>query len=403
MKFRLLTVAMLAVMLIPSAGRADVFGLDVVGTSDSVRTRSDSLPDLIDDLINAEERFEVFDGQAFNANLTYGGVPNAMLFSTNAAGTSATLTIPSTGFTRTFTGDSRDDVQDQIEDFLLEEGAREYARFLEEINRRSLLGVVDGNPRATTAIMSDHAFTAFGLGRSPLARLDSPARGNVASSFRFDFEGGVTNNDEADETFFTGALGTGFAGENLGVTLTSITNYRDVDGSQLFSVGFELGVPFFVIKPTDAERSWSWQLTPHASVSGGASYDLAAGGTQWGIGITSALSYRLDRWVFTLANQITHYDGFSLNIGEYEFDTLVEQQVVKNGVGVAYLTGWGFVDAGISYTNFLQDAAIDGYFSPTVGVGLMFGEASGFRVGYKGDFDSDYEAHGLQAMLYFGF
>lgn len=403
MSFRSFCTIVLAVFVLAAGVTAAPFGLTVTGTTDTRSVRSSSLPDLIDDLINAQGDFQVFNNQAFNANLTYGGVRNAMLFNANADGTSATLTIPSTGFSRTFTGANRDEVEDQIRDFLLEEGAAAYAAFLEQINRQSILGVVDGNPRATTAIMSDHAFYTFGLGRSPIQRLENPAAGKIVSPLRFDFEGGVTDNDEADETFFTGAIGTGFVGENFGVTLTTIGNYRDVDGADLFSIGFELGVPFFVIRPKDAEHSVSWQLTPHGSVSGGASYDLAAGGTQWGIGITSALSYRAGNVIFTLANQITHYDGFSLNIGEYEFDTLVEQQVVKNGVGVAFLTGWGFVDASLAYTNFLQDAAIEGYFSPAVGVGLTFGEASGFRVGYKGDFDSDYNAHALEALLYFGF
>jgi hypothetical protein len=327
-----------------------------------------------------------------------------MQFSSNADGTSVTMRIPSTGFVRTFTGPNRDAVETQIKDFLLKDGLNTYARFIQVLNEQTLIGVVDGNPRATTAIISDHAFQTFGLGRTPLARLDNPTEGGVASPLRFDFEGGVVDHDEANENFFTGTLSTGILGKNLGVTFSSIFNYRNIEDSALWNLAFEIGVPFFIIPPQDAERSWSWQLTPTGSVGAGASYDLAAGGTFWGIGITSALSYRVDRLVFTLANQITYYDGFALNLGEYKFDTLVEQEVLKNGLGVAYLTSWGFIDGGIAYTNFLQDAAIDGYWSPTVGVGLTWGKASGFRVGYKGDFDFDgYKAHALEATLYFGF
>jgi hypothetical protein len=397
------TLALLAVSVMAAGVDASPFGLTVNGTTDNISTRANSLPDLVDNLINAQGQFRAFDGQAFNANLTYGGVRNAMNFNANAAGTSATLTIPSTGFQRTFTGANRAEVQDQIEDFLLTDGLKAYGQFLQIINENSLLGIVDGNPRATTALMSDHAFYNFGLGRSPIQRLENPTAGAIASPLRFDFEGGVSDNDEADETFFSGALSTGIIGENLGVTFATIVNFRDLENAELFSVGFELGVPFFIIKPKDAERTLSWQVTPVGSVSGGASYDLAAGGTQWGLGVTSALSYRMGNLIFTLANQITHYEGFSIEIGNYEFDTLVDQDVLKNGVGVQYLTGWGFIDASISYTNFLQDAAVEQYWSPAVGVGFTWGEASGFRVGYKGDFDSDYTAHALEAMLYFGF
>ena len=41
--------------------------------------------------------------------------------------TSATLTIPTTGFTKTFTAANEDELEDQIEDFFKKEGADAYA------------------------------------------------------------------------------------------------------------------------------------------------------------------------------------------------------------------------------------------------------------------------------------
>src|SRR5579862_9631275 len=100
------------------AQAGDYFTLTAVGQDGTTVTASNSgiLP-LVDNMINARGAYAPLIGQPFNASLTYGGVPNSLLFSENPSLTSATLSIPATGFTRTFTGTSAHDVQDQIRDF----------------------------------------------------------------------------------------------------------------------------------------------------------------------------------------------------------------------------------------------------------------------------------------------
>ncbi|CAN5582647.1 hypothetical protein BH10PLA1_BH10PLA1_01690 [soil metagenome] len=387
---------------ITSTARAGLFDVSVNGSSSSASVKSSSVPGLVDNLLNAQGKFQEFDGQDYTASLKYGGVKNAMTFQSNATGTDVILRIPSTGLRKEFTGNTRDEVQQQIKDFLLKDGSSEYAKFLEQINKQSLLGVVDGNPHATTALMSDHAFRTFGLNRSPARIENSPANNDVASSFRFDVEGGVANNDEANENYVTGSFGTGFVGERFGVTVSTVLNYRDIEGSSFYSVGEELGLPILLLT-AHSGNGLSWQLTPTAIIAGGASYDAAAGGTMWGVGIVSALDYRLGNFVFTLADQIAYYKGFNASIGSYEFATEVDQTLLKNGVGVAYLMGRTYVDASVAYTNFLQDAAVDSYWTPSVGFGWKFGTASGLHIAYKGDFGDNYSSNGGEATLYFGF
>jgi len=403
MRFQRITAAaILGLLAAATTVRGDLFDLSVTGSNTNINAKGSSVPDLVDDLLNSDGKFKDIDGQSYNASLKYGDVNNAITLQSNAAGTDVTLRIPSTGLTKHFTGNSRDDVQNQIKDFLLKDGSSEYAKFLQKINEQSLLGVVDGNPRATTAIMSDHAYRTFGLNRSPARIEDAGKAGDVASNFRFDIEGGVTDNDDADETFVTGSFGSGFVGERFGLTFSTIINYRDIDGSSLYSIGEELGLPIQIIT-TGGGNGLSWQLTPTGIVAAGASYDLAAGGTMWGVGLTSAVDLRLGNFVFTLADQIAYYKGFSVDIGEYNFDTNVDQTVLKNGVGVAYLFGRAYVDGSITYTNFLQDAAVDHFWTPSIGFGWKFGAASGLHIAYKGDFGDDYTAHGGEATLYFGF
>lgn len=89
-----------------------------------------------------------------DAALDYAGVANAITFSQTpdlGSGTRATFVIPIIDFTRTFVGASRDEVEDQIEEFLKTEGADVYRRFLEAMNRSSPFAVSDGNPTSTTA------------------------------------------------------------------------------------------------------------------------------------------------------------------------------------------------------------------------------------------------------------
>jgi len=107
-----------------------ITGQTTTGTPTQATVSGSSVVDLVDHLIESQQDFSSFQNQAFNASLNYGAVPNAIQFQRNAAGTSATVTIPSTGFTRTFTGTSEADVRKKIEDFLVKEGAHEYAKFL---------------------------------------------------------------------------------------------------------------------------------------------------------------------------------------------------------------------------------------------------------------------------------
>ena len=84
-------------------------------------------------------------------------------FIENAAGTSVTLGIPSTGLSRTFNGPTRSDVDDQITAFLKKDGADELAKFLKAMNRQSLVSVTDGNPNSATARAASQSFSSYGM------------------------------------------------------------------------------------------------------------------------------------------------------------------------------------------------------------------------------------------------
>src|SRR5204862_1280118 len=112
-------------------------------------------------LIEQENEFANFLNRSYSANINYLGVKNALQLTSNATGTSVTVHIPSTGFTRTFMGASAEDVRRQIEDFIKKNGADEYARFQKSINESSKIAPLDGNPQAATAWLNAGAFSRF--------------------------------------------------------------------------------------------------------------------------------------------------------------------------------------------------------------------------------------------------
>jgi hypothetical protein len=365
------------------------------------------------------EQFKALEGRAFSAALRYGGIPNAVRFEQNAAGTSATLAIPATGFRREFTGNSRSDVEDQIRDFLLKEGTSAYAKFLRTVNERSLIGVTDGNPLAATAVFADSAFTKFGLLRTPL----DPGQtydDSAGSGVRFDVAGGTADTDEGDGYFVSGSISSTWRfNGNVALSLATPFTYRDIEGAQVFVGGTELALPIVLARwggssgPRgnapwgDGSRGGigSWQLTPSFLAGAAGSVDLAAGGTFLGGGLTSALKIPLaPRTAVTVGNGIYAFEGFPIGFGEYDFDTDLTQQVLKNGVKLTQGLGPGtFADVGVAHTLFLQDAAMDSYLSPTAGIGVRFGERAGLRVAYRADLGDEFTAQGGSVQVYLNY
>ena len=393
---------------LPRAARAqDPFSVDAQTTSgptEQVSVSGSSMIDLVQNLVESEDEFAGFSGQGFSASLNYGRINDAIQVTRNAAGTSATVTIPSTGFSRTFTGADEDEVYEEIEDFLLKEGAKEYARFLREVNERSLIAVVDGNPLSATALLSNSAYTRFGLQRSPLDAGALTSTTAWGAGLRFDFNAGqFSTEQEGDGFYFAGALSSGFRlGDRIGISLASPFSYREVEGAKVYMGGFEVGVPIVILKPL-LGRGVVWQVTPHVVGAAAGSEDLAAGGTFFGFGGTSSLSIPLGRsTALTMGNGIYFYEGYPLNLGEYEFDTDLNQQVLKNGLKLTQGLGPISIDAGITHTDFLEESAIDYYWSPTVGVVGGIGTV-GIRLAYQGDFGEDYESHGGTVTLYLNY
>ena len=386
--------------LVAPVNAQDPFELTAQGGPFTASASGDNTVDLISDLIQSEAEFTPLANSPISAALRYGEESDAVLFTRNGNGTSATLTIPSTGFTRTFNASNEDELEDQIEDFFKEDGADAYADFLREMAKRTSLGVNDGNPLATTATLADLGFYRFGY--RPRIPGDEPIR--LAGGWDVRLLGGVSETDAFDGWF----AGLGFGknwrlGDRVGITWASNFRYRDVEGASVYQTGTTIGVPIALIT-SDDDSGLSWHVTP-AFVGGfGGSWDLAAGGFLAGGQITSSLALRAAGFTFVLANQVGFYEGLPIDIADFRFETDTSQRILKNGVQVIRDLGDGaYIDAGIALTNLLDDAFVDDYVSADVGVTLRLGDRSGLRLGYHGDYSDDFDTHGGNASLFFSY
>jgi hypothetical protein len=397
--------AVLLVLIVTPAFAAKPFSLTASGGGTTVTADGDNVVDLAGNLIDSEDQFTALANESISGSLRYGGLNNAVLFSRNASGTSATLTIPSTGFSRTFNAANEDELEDEIRDFFEQEGADAYADFLAEINKRTSLGVNDGNPLATTAMLADMGFFRFGfITRRPgdtsvplPTGVDLRLSGGVTSA-----EAGDDDDSDLDGSFLGLGIGTSFRlGDRVSLTWANAFRYRDIEGSSIYQYGTTIALPIALIPGGDG--GLSWRITP-AFVGGfGGSWDLAAGGILMGGQITNSLSIHAGGWTLTMGNQIGVYEGVPIDISDFRFETDTSQTIVKNGLQLVRDLGNGaFIDVGVAYTNLLDDAFVEDYISPDVGVGFRLG-GSVLRIGYHGDFADNFTAHGANASLVFSY
>ncbi|PAW86764.1 MAG: hypothetical protein B9S33_07460 [Pedosphaera sp. Tous-C6FEB] len=134
---------------------ADLFTVTATDGGAPITVGANSVVDLVERAVNRTDAFNGL-GNITSATLNYGGVANAITFTSPVAGQS-TITIPSTGFSRNFTTTA------ELTDFLKKDGSAEVAKFLKTISAQSLVAVTDGNPNATTARTASEAFQNYGM------------------------------------------------------------------------------------------------------------------------------------------------------------------------------------------------------------------------------------------------
>ena len=409
-KHYLAIVATLVLSLSAIARAGDPFLITAESTSGtpvSTSVGGSNLPNLLSNLVQDKSQFSSLSGHDTSSAVRYGSENNAILLNENAAGTSATVQIPSIGFQKTFTGTDSRNLESQIENYAKRYGADIYGKFIQSVNQNTTLGVTDGNPLAATAIFAGQPYVQFGLQPTPVPpgqSVPSPLDQVATPSVRLDFDGGYSHTDVGSGYYAGGAFSFGFKfGQQVGLVFSTPFEYRYVAGAAVYDLGEEVSLPVVIIQP-HGPTGFSWMLTPTVFSGGAGSVDLAAGGLFLGGGLTSSLSLQYAGFIFTVADELNYVHGFPISIGDYKFETRLEQEVAKNGVKITRFIGDNlYLDAGITYTNFMQRAAVGEYWTPTAGVGLRVGSGAGLRVAYSGDFGPGFIDNGGAIQFYLNY
>jgi hypothetical protein len=355
----------------------------------AVATTTDNLPpltlsaggsnffDFLDAVTRAQGSFASLDNRAYNVNVTFLGVPDAIRFVTNATNNQLTLTLTPTGFTRTFTGANEDVVNDQIDEFFEREGASTVAEFLKAIARTSPIAVTDGNPTSATAVAANSAFTGQGF-TSADELADGSDTGGSASKPKF---GGISlgmNAGKFEAGAFEGTIydvsGTllNFGGEKVRFLIPVNLNFLELDsGSQVGGAGISLAMPVR-LRQMSKDDKVNWRVTPLGGVSVRGSVDLASLSPLWQVGVVNTVDYRAsNKVVLSMVNQVTMHRSIAIAYDDLDFDPKIDQLILKNGVRLTTpFSKRVIADAFAVDTRFLKDAAIDQFW--TLGASLAF-------------------------------
>lgn len=386
-----------------------------------VTIESNNLPGLIKNTVNRAGQLAGFTGVNSTTSISYIGIPNAIKLNVNPTGNTVTVSIPSVGFKKTFTGTTPEETQNQVTQYLKKNTDKIWTKFQEIAIAQSPIMVTDGNPGSTTAFLATQTYMRFAthadLRYSAESEKDiNDKRKAEAEKAGKKFDNPVYKNAEFNVyTTATSYDAEGFDGNQYQVVPSFAWHFDDrvslyfalpiqytsVSGANLYSVAGEIAVPVkvFMQRPDEwSEGSYvTWQLTPFVDAGGGASTDMISGAFLPGGGLASLVQYDMSNWRFSLGTQFGYYKSVSFQVDGMTVDPGVDQQIFKVGPKATYYIAKGFyLDAGVAYTQFLQDAAIPNYWTPFGGFGCNITRALDLNLGLRADLASGYTAKTVQ-------
>lgn len=400
-------------LMIGSSLAADPLRLFGVNVRDSetdvnieVSSQSARLIDLISKLFEGREEFAIFEEQGLPifGEIRYYGIEDALLVEVDSTGRHVTLRSELSDLEVSFSGVSRQDMTDQIENWFKEVGMSELSKLEERIAGSAPTSLSDGNPNSSTARLAASIFSTYAFGSirdggrvaQSFGQLTPDARRGPAVGVEFsydriraDVEGGTLRGEALNIEFpFHFALN-----PRMRFIGSVPLSYTDMAGTEIYGGGINLGFQSHIRRSTP-EQPWGWAITPFAGGLARGTYDGAFGTLIWTAGLLNQIDYRLsDRWYLSFASQFGVFESSAITIGGVRWDNAVSQQILKNGIRLATPLGHRWVFESMLIHNFFVQSVHNQHYW-TVGVNASYRLAGNLRLGFnaKSDFAVNYRS-----------
>jgi hypothetical protein len=402
-------IVLAAALLLPAqeARAVDLFEIFVVNTDGSgvpdLTVGGWELPELLEDLIQAQDDFASFAGVAFSADITFMGVQNAINITVDPATQTATLTFTALGAgapTFTFSGAQ---LWQQIEDFLQDNLSDALADFIKAINELSLVAVTDGTPLSTTALSADYIFDRFALhGDFTRAERRAAAEQELDIGLRGRFDVYYNNIDTDVADGYSLALAPSLEwvfNEDLSLGFLFPITYTDIEGAEVLNAHIDVALPWRLLHPNE-HSPLGLRVTPFGSLALSGSVDTVSGAIIGAGGVQGTATLELGDVTVSGSVQYSYHESLALRYESWDFDLDITQQIVKVGGKVTQRLGDNFFIYGtFVYTTFLEDAAVDDWITPGAGLGYRLENGLNISAGYTADIADGYDSHNLRATF----
>jgi hypothetical protein len=242
------------------------------------------------------------------------------------------MSIPSLSFTKSFTGSTRDESQEQFEDFLKANGENILQQILQAAVAQTPVDPVAGNPNSLMSTMGSADFAAgvdFTTSADATPTGEARVEVSTSNSFGIGLRFGRFSAGDFDQDVFNLPLSYTYRFDSdprKQLLFDFPLTYSRTQDAESFGASFGLGYRF----PVNDD----WSLTPAVRVGALGSVDLGAAAIIYSGSLTSNYNLYWDDLKVSIGNMGGYYRTTSIESGDFKLDYDLTNGLIKNGIGV---------------------------------------------------------------------
>lgn len=316
---------------------ADLFSLAIDVNGATQKEAFSSAKDLLDRFNNngfQSIQNSYTDTSASIATIDYRSLPVLITTATNSQ--DVTLTINSIGFTKTFTGLTRNSSFTSLRNFFKTDGGEIIARMQKKLAEVSPVDPVAGNPNSLESTMAsgsfDQAFTQPSSKIQTVSAAASSSRSNglVALGLRF----GQYSQQGLTSQSLTLPLSYTYRSFEKGgqLSINMPLTYGSVSSSAGTAKTAQVGLGVAFRQPITNQ----WALTPAINVAVSGSIDLGSVAAMQSFSLTSQYSFNHEGYDISIGNMVGLYNTLKIQTKDYSYDPRIKNTIYRNGIMVSH-------------------------------------------------------------------